>query len=266
MAQKSVFWAIAFVAAGIAPAFGGSKAAEEVLGELPDGYVARDALPDSLALVPPAPVPGSVRQNLDDANAAAALTLEGTARFDLARRDADLHFPQATDAFACALGVRITEQQTPRLQQLMIRSLVDAGLSTYGAKNNYQRARPFTINGAPICTPEDEEVLRSDGSYPSGHTAIGWAWALILAEIAPDRATAILARGLAFGDSRVVCNVHWRNDVVMGRMMGAAAVAMMHSNPEFVADIEAAKLELATAKAMAGPACDAESAALAIRP
>ncbi len=39
-------------------------------------------------------------------------------------------------------------------------------------------------NNAPVCTPEDEEKLRKDGSYPSGHTALGWAWALILTEIA----------------------------------------------------------------------------------
>jgi len=68
-------------------------------------------------------------------------------------------------------------------------------------------------NGAPVCTPEDEEVLRKDGFYPSGHTALGWAWALILTEIAPDRADAILARGRAFGVSRNICNVHWHSDV-----------------------------------------------------
>ena len=47
-----------------------------------------------------------------------------------------------------------------------------------------------------------------DGSCPSGHTDIGWGWALILSEIAPDRTDAILERDRAFGESRVVCNVH----------------------------------------------------------
>ena len=43
-----------------------------------------------------------------------------------------------------------------------------------------------------------------DGSSPCGHTAIGWAWALTLSEISPERADSILARGRAFGESRVI--------------------------------------------------------------
>ena len=70
-------------------------------------------------------------------------------------------------------------------------------------------------------------MLREDGSYPSGHNAIGWASALILAEIAPERADLVLARGRAFGQSRVICNVHWQSDASEGRTMGAAAVARM---------------------------------------
>ena len=37
------------------------------------------------------------------------------------------------------------------------------------------------LDGQPICTPEKEQSLRAQGSYPSGHTSIGWAWALVLA-------------------------------------------------------------------------------------
>jgi acid phosphatase (class A) len=45
---------------------------------------------------------------------------------------------------------------------------------------------------------------------------VGWAWALILAEISPEQSDAILARGAAYGASRNVCNVHWRSDVNAG--------------------------------------------------
>ncbi len=238
--------------------------ARAALGDLPDGYVKLEALPNSLALVPVAPQYGSARKATDDATAAAAIKIQNTPRFDLARRDANLHFPEATDAFACALGARITVEHTPRLQKLMVRSLVDAGLSTYKAKKNYQRKRPFMENGAPICTPKDEKALRNDGSYPSGHTAVGWAWALILSELAPNRTDALLARGIQFGESRIICNVHWRNDVTTGRLMGASAVALMHANPEFIADMKAAKVELAAAPPLSGVDCAAEAMALKI--
>jgi acid phosphatase (class A) len=73
---------------------------------------------------------------------------------------------------------------------------------------------------------------------------VGWAWALILTELFPDHADAILKRGWEYGISRMVCNVHWHSDVVAGRAMGAATVARLHADKEFMADLEAAKREV----------------------
>ncbi|MBW1725663.1 MAG: phosphatase PAP2 family protein, partial [Deltaproteobacteria bacterium] len=181
------------------------------------GYLQPEALPNSLALLPPPPAEGSAAHSLDDEVSRNNLVLRGTPRWKLAVQDANLMFPQAAGTFSCALGVPITEQDMPHLYMLLRRTLADAGLSTYTAKNQYQRRRPFMKNNKPTCTPDEEAHLRKDGSYPSGHTAIGWTWALILSEIAPEKTDAILARGRAFGESRVICNVHWHSDVVEGR-------------------------------------------------
>ncbi len=202
---------------------------------------------------------------LDRAVAGRSLTLMGSSRWKLAASDADLMFPHAAGIFACALGAEISKTETPHLYRLLRRTLADAGLSTYRAKNHFRRKRPFMVNGRPTCTPEEEAHLRKDGSYPSGHAAIGWAWALILAELAPDRSDRLLARGLAFGQSRVICNVHWQSDVMMGRRLGAAAVARLHANPDFLAAMEAARSELqaARAKGLKPPAdCAVEAKAL----
>jgi acid phosphatase (class A) len=229
------------------------------------GYLPKGATPNSLAILPPAPAAGSATQARDDAAQAEAVKLKGTPRWSLATQDAELHFPAAAETFSCAVGVDINPQATPRLYVLLRRSLADAGLSTYPTKTKYQRARPFMIKGGDICTPADADHLRKDGSYPSGHSAVGWAWALILAEASPDQAQAILARGRAFTQSRVVCNVHWLSDTEEGSVMGAAAVARLHAEPEFRADLEAARAEIAAARA-AGKTptrdCAAEAAAL----
>jgi acid phosphatase (class A) len=235
-----------------------------IAAKLPEGYIKKEALPDSLAIVHKAPAPGSPRQKLDDAISKAALKLNKTARFQLAVKDASMHFPDAPNSFACATGKVISKEKTPRLFQLLIRAGVDAGLATYKAKYAYNRLRPFTINNAPICTPQEEEKLRHNGSYPSGHASRGWVWALIFSQLLPQRADKILARGRAYGESRIVCNVHWYSDVLAGRLMGASAFALMHANAEFIADMKAAKAELEAADKPDEKMCQEEAAALLI--
>jgi acid phosphatase (class A) len=233
------------------------------------GYLDRVALPDSVALVPQVPTPGTAAYALDEAVSRANLTLRGSQRWELATMDADLKFPQVTGTFSCAVGVPITEAETPHLYMLLRRSFTDAALSTYAAKNHYKRSRPFVENKQSTCTPNEEDALMKDGSYPSGHTAIGWAWALILTEIAPSRTDSILARGRAFGDSRLVCNVHWQSDVNEGRVMGASTVARLHADAGFRNDLGAAKTEyvVAVAKGLKPSRdCAVEAAALAITP
>jgi len=70
---------------------------------------------------------------------------------------------------------------------------------------------------------------------------------------------------MEFGQSRVICNAHWQSDVDAGRIMGAATVAKLHSNPEFLADVKAARKEVTAAKvksAISQLSCAGEDAAL----
>ncbi|HEY3349101.1 MAG TPA: phosphatase PAP2 family protein [Thermoanaerobaculia bacterium] len=230
------------------------------------GYLTKEEVPDSLALLPPPPAVGSAALAADEEANRAGRALRGTARFAQATEDSNLTFPLAAGAFACAVGAPITEQDTPHLYTLLRRVLSDAGFSTGAAKNRYKRKRPFLVNGEPTCTPADEKDLARQGSYPSGHSAAGWAWALVLAEVVPDRAEAVVERGRAFGQSRVVCNVHWQADVNEGRILAAATVARLHADAAFRADIAAAKKELAAVRAKGAVPdrdCPAEAAALA---
>jgi acid phosphatase (class A) len=239
---------------------------KEIMPGMLEGYLAKEEQLDSKVFVLPSPEEGSAMQTMDDGWADQMQTLRGSARWDLAARDADLHFPVPASVFSCALGIPVSEEDTPALYMLLWRTMTDIGLAPYSAKNAYQRERPFMVRGETTCTPQDEDALRKDGSYPSGHTAIGWGWALILTELAPDRADAILARGRSFGESRNVCNAHWYSDVVAGRLTGAAAVAKLHSKEEFLAAMATARKEIEEARA-AGlePTidCAAEAEALA---
>ena len=230
------------------------------------GYLDRAVLPDSLALVPPPTAADSPALAADVAAYRATRALLATPRGALAKADARLDFPAAATAFACAANLDIAADTMPHLYTLMRRTLVDAGLSTYRAKDHYQRMRPFVLHQDASCTPDEEARLAKDGSYPSGHSALGWAWALVLAELMPERSDALLQRGHAFGQSRVVCGVHWQSDVEAGRVMGAAAVARLHVDPVFQAQLGAAAGEIRKARSAGRGArkdCTAEAAALA---
>lgn len=230
-----------------------------------EGYLPREVLPNSLHLLPAPPTEGSIAFALDQKIASDSQKLRGGQRWKLAMEDANLKFPEAAGTFSCALNAPVSEAHTPRIYTLLRRTLTDAGLATYAAKNHYTRTRPFVHNQAPSCTPDDEAKLAKDGSYPSGHSAIGWAWALMLSELAPERSDALLARGRAYSESRVFCNVHWYSDIREGREIGAATLARLHSDPVFTADLAAARQELEAAWAGKLPPardCAAETRAL----
>lgn len=234
------------------------------MGAMPRGYLPQGAAPNSLLLNPAPPAPGSAAKARDEEAAKAAVAQRGTPRWQQATIDADLFSPKSVSVFSCAAGIPIGPDTTPKLTSLLRRMGPDLALAVYPTKKKYMRARPFMENGEPTCTPQDEKVLRADGSYPSGHSALGWGWSLVLAEVVPDRAAELVARGRAFGDSRRICNVHWLSDIEEGRVVATAVVARLHAEPAFRADVEAARAEVEAIRAKAAaPDCALENAALA---
>ncbi len=161
----------------------------------------------------------------------------------IAQARADDQF-DAFSAFAPVLGAEFTADDYPRTDDVFDRLRAPLGASILLAKNRYARQRPFVLDDTlPTCV-EPTDQLRASGSYPSGHAAFGWAWALLLAELVPSRADALLQRGRDYGDSRVVCGVHFPSDVDAGRVIAAAAIARLHAEPAFRREMDAARLEL----------------------
>ncbi|MCW1430766.1 acid phosphatase [Novosphingobium sp. JCM 18896] len=233
-------------------------------GDRPASYLAAGELPDGMLLVPPPPKAGSAALARDLEGAQRAVAQRGSARWNLATSDAELFSPTSTAALSCAAGRQIDAEATPVTLKLLRRAAVDFSNSTASAKDHYKRPRPFMENGQPSCTPDAERYLRLNGSYPSGHSAIGYGWGLVLAELIPARTAALVARGRAFGDSRRVCNVHWLSDIEEGRVTATATFVRLQSNPAFAADLAAARQELATLPAIAAKRdCAAEASALA---
>lgn len=206
------------------------------------GIALAEHLPNSALLVPPPPDESSARFEYDQERIQAAVASQDSDRMALALRDDTLLFPDAARTFECSLGIAISQDLTPFLFQILRRTVADAALSTFPAKYKFSRQRPFQVNGGQTGLSE-EQLARLTPAYPSAHAAIGWVWALILSGIAPEHSNAILARGLSFGQSRAVLNLHWQSDIEWGQLLGSTVVAQLHANETFRRDFLQAKRE-----------------------
>lgn len=131
--------------------------------------------------------------------------------------------------FSEVLGITLSAEATPAIYRMLDAALMTTDLGGTRAKAHFMRTRPYVYYNEPSLVPGDEEELRHNGSYPSGHTILGWSAALLLTELAPEHAEAILARGHAYGQSRVIAGYHWQSDVDAGRLVASAAVARLHA-------------------------------------
>lgn len=208
----------------------------------PQGYLGADSRFEALAFLPLPPEVDSLRAQNDLAVYRATRALKGQPRWFQAAADAEIVMPSAPNVFSEALGAPFEPERTPTLALLLGRMHADLEMIQASAKASHARPRPFVSEPADICV-DAAPWLAESGSYPSGHAAMGWAWALVLSELAPDRAEAILTRGLAYGDSRAICGVHYVSDVEAGRLMGAALVARLKAEPAFQRDLERARAE-----------------------
>jgi acid phosphatase (class A) len=234
------------------------------------GYLAAEQVPDVIRIVPPAPVAGDARYTADLAIFRATRSLEGTDRWALALSDDNVSTQGVMNAFSCALGVTPTAENAPRLRGLITRANADTLRAAVALKRQYQHKRPFQVEQGKVCLSDrGRAALETDPDYPSGHTAASWEIGLILAGLAPDAASAVLARARAFGESRIVCGVHNASAVEAGRLTATAVFAAQQGSSEFRADAEAARAELAALRARAGdrpPSCAVEATTLASRP
>jgi acid phosphatase (class A) len=286
--RKTVFTVLAFAIAAlgavvpwratIAPASAQSATPPPSSGAAPPGsnmtprptvagYLGQQGSPDYRVFLPPPPAVGSARGNADVAIFRETRALANTARWKLAVNDDRIGQDALLGGFSCAAAVDLAGADVPATRRVITRAGADLFPLVSTSKDAFQRPRPFLNEPGPICITPSESLARQ-GSYPSGHAASAWLYALLLAEIDSEHADAIIERGRAFGESRVVCGVHYLSDIEAGRLVSTAVVAALHGKPEFEADVDAARAEIDALRASSGkkPAaavCESEGALLA---
>lgn len=218
---------------------------------------------ESSLILPPAPALGTPRYEADRAVFRRTRALHDSPRWALAIQDVGMGVPTMLKNFSCAVGTGLSPVKTPMLAGLLTRVSADAERVIEPAKAANRRVRPFHLDQGAIC--QAKEKLESY-DYPSGHATWGWTIGLLLAELAPDRASNVLMRARLYGESRVVCGAHNLSAIEAGATNAAALVATLHGSVEFRDAMQAVRGELAAAREAdeIGPdraSCAAETAA-----
>lgn len=226
------------------------------------GYLAPGVV-DVLKVLPAAPVAGDPRYDADRAVFKSTRRFQGTPRWDMATKDVSWQDADMLADFSCALGVTLMPKRAPHIMHLLTKAGNDTQRETNVAKKAYKRLRPFVIDAGPICQPESE--LKDSYDYPSGHTTGGWTWALVLADVEPGRASQVLARGRAYGESRIVCGAHNASAVEAGRLSATVTMTAVRATAAYRKDLKAAQAEFKALKKSAPvpAACDTADALVA---
>lgn len=239
MAKRTRRWGLAAAMALVAMAPAAAPARETA------GYLAAGDGLDLASVLPGPPTPGSPRALADARAFRDSRALNGTERWKQATADVS---SDMGERFATALGFRPDWTKLPVTAALLAKFDADRSAAIGSAKAHWQSKRPFIGGDLPICEPRRPGLI-ANGDYPSGHTAHGWGFALLMAELLPDRAQPILARGRDYGDSRWICGSHSQSAVEGGYMAASAVVAREHGNAAFRRDMAAAAEELARYRA-----------------
>lgn len=205
--------------------------------------------------LPPAPPRDSLAQAADLQAYFDTRALVATPRGQEAHADDVVGPPEAVARrFTYIMGVTLDRGNAPTFMHMMELVRNDEVALMQPVKKDVAdggRRRPFVdYPDRPMC-PLEFAKLAETGSYPSGHSGLGWLWGATLAEIAPQFADALLARGMAFGESRVVCGFHYPSDVSAAQIAMGALLQRLHADPRYLRDLAQAKKEVARVLAKA---------------
>ncbi len=211
-------------------------------------YLSPESVPSGKIILPPPPEPGSVEFLIDEYYYFQAKLLRDTPRGAQAIEDSKMGDGVLLQ-FKREFGFEITKEKMPHTYHLLMRAKECFG--SYGcneAKEYYHRTRPFVYYGESSLTPWDDEWLKTNYSYPSGHSANFYGLACIMSALNPERQNALYQRAEMGAYSRVIAGCHWISDIRAARVIALMVFARLQTDPEYLADFQLAKQEVDSMK------------------
>ena len=230
--MKKAFFCLLFVASGLFAA------------QAQETYFTIDDMPDLVKCLPAPPDTTSIDFSHDVMRYMWGKTMRSdTRRAAIADRDAIWNLDTLAAIFSSPFGLNIDRETTPEIYKAFVRGVSTIELIRIRPKAHFMRKRPFDRFQEHMYTTWEEDELRGEGSYPSGHTIRGWSAALLLAEINPDAANDLFDRGWEYGESRVIVGAHWQSDVDASRPAASIGYSLLQTSPEYSAQMLKAREE-----------------------
>ena len=208
-------------------------------------FLSESELPDLTYVLPDPPEFTSPQFQCDKIQYDWGKSIRETPRGEQAVVDAQASLHAVVNNFSAAMGIPITKKGTPKIYYLLGRTVDTVMVAINSGKHHFGRPRPYIHFSEHTLIPSQEASHGSNASYPSGHSAIGWTTALVLAEINPKAQNEILKKGYDYGQSRVIAGYHYQSDVDASRLISSMIVNLLHTNEEFLNAMTEAKIEFA---------------------
>jgi len=194
------------------------------------------------SIIPPPPTPGSFEYKFEIESMKNRIAKLTDAQKDLAIKDA---LNESVGFFSDTLQ-DFDISALPKTKILFDKVKYNASYESKLFKNHFMTKRPYQADsGIRACVSPKPSHL--DRSYPSGHTTMGYAMGVVLANLIPEKEKEIMARTRLYGESRINCGAHFPSDVAGGQVLGTLVALELLKNQEFKKLMLAAKEELASA-------------------
>lgn len=202
-------------------------------------------------LLPPPPKDGSEAQAVDLEAWREVVQDRTPERFAQAKWDNE---HEDISAFYSVLGPKFDLSKLPATSKLIAEIDNDQAIAASAAKVYFHRRFPVAssplLGDYHVYSCDDDvkaPVDRPYRSYPSGHSTMGYTFAVVLSGLVPNKSQEILARAEDFAYSRRICGDHYRSDTEASHALGSSLGIMFLSSPTLQSQIAAAKAELRAA-------------------
>lgn len=186
-----------------------------------------------MKVIPPVPARGSAMDQKDIAQLLAYQNSRTAAECDRAAVSEDANLK---NFFGPPYG-NLTESEIDKLNFFFQKISLDAGSFILIGKTASRRARPYIYHSE--ITPCIEKETSS--AYPSGHATLGKVFALVLADIFPERAENFLKRSKQISEERVLGGVHHPSDTKAGEILGEEIYKKLSVNIKFQRELKKIK-------------------------